>query len=82
MYSQTIAKVKARFSPEPLDICIATGYAVSMVTKKTAPEVVGATAGALTRPTGAEQTAIGIMAPGRAFPQGEVHGMPSLSSTC
>lgn len=49
---------------------------------KTAPEVASTTAGALTRPTGAELTSIGIMAPGRAFRKEPVDGMPSLSRTC
>jgi hypothetical protein len=48
---------------------------------KTAPEVAPTTAGALIRPTGAELTSIGIMAPGRAYRKGARHGMHSLPST-
>jgi hypothetical protein len=53
-----------------------------MVTKKTAPESLQTTTGALTRPTGAEQVPTGIMAPGRAFRKGARHAMRHLCSTC
>jgi len=63
-------------------MCIAIGYAQSMEAKnKTAPESLQTTAGALIRPTGAELTSIGIMAPGRAFRKEPVHGMRHLYST-
>ena len=52
-----------------------------VVNNKTAPESLQTTAGALTRPTGAEQTAIGIMAPGRAFRKGARNAMRHLCST-
>jgi len=53
----------------------------SMVAKsKTAPEVASTTAGALIRPTGAELTSNGIMAPGRAYRKEPAHGLRRLPS--
>ena len=52
-----------------------------VVNNKTAPESLQTTAGALIRPTGAELTSIGIMAPGRASrKEGARHGMHRLPS--
>jgi hypothetical protein len=48
---------------------------------KTAPEVAPTTAGALIRPTGAELTSIGIMAPVRAFRKESTDGLRSLPDT-
>ena len=45
---------------------------------KTALAVALTTTRALTRPTGAEQVPIGIMAPGRAYRKEPAHGMHRL----
>ena len=63
-------------------VFLAYNNPIVTASKKTAPEVAPTTAGALIRPTGAELTSNGIMAPGRAYRKEPAHGLRHLPSPC